>query len=251
MQLPSAIIFNKFLALTYLPESSDKKHRSSTEKTTKSLSHKFQFWLLFLTALIILQLPFISIPFKWLESYFHEISHGLTALLTGGSIIQIQLFPNGAGLCTTRGGSAFFISLMGYGGAILWGSLLFYLASSHRRIAQIFSMLLVGLLASSILLWVRDLLTLFIVLVLLVLVLAQIKYSSQKYLQKFLQVTGLLVLINCLMSPLYLLDGQARGDGAALANLTYIPEIIWVVIWFSAALLATYKLSKISLGSKR
>lgn len=206
---------------------------------------------MFLAALIILQLPFISIPFKWLESYFHEISHGLTALLTGGSIVQIQLFPNGAGLCTTRGGSAFLISLMGYGGAILWGCLIFYLASSHRRIAQVFSILLIGLLASSLLFWVRDVLTLFIVLVLLGLVLAQLKYSSQKHLQKLLQLTGLLVLINSLMSPLYLLDGQARGDGAALANITYIPEIVWVVLWFSLALFATYRLSKISLRGSR
>ncbi|MBA6296527.1 M50 family metallopeptidase [Colwellia sp. MB02u-9] len=212
-----------------------------------NFSPKYKFWLMLLTAIIILQLPFISIPFKWLESYFHEISHGLTALLTGGSIVQIQLFPNGAGLCTTRGGSAFFISLMGYGGAILWGSLIFYLASSHRKTAHIFSILLIGLLASSILLWVRDLLTLFIVVVLLMLVIAQLKYSSQKHLQTLLQLTGLLVLINSLMSPLYLLDGQAKGDGAALANMTFIPEMIWVVIWFSVALFATYRLSKLSL----
>jgi hypothetical protein len=216
-----------------------------------NLSPKYKFWLMLFTAIIILKLPFISIPFKWLESYFHEISHGLMALLTGGSIVQIQLFPNGAGLCTTRGGSAFFISLMGYGGAILWGSLIFYLASSHRKTAQIFSILLIVLLASSILLWVRDLLTLFIVVVLLMLVIAQLKYSSQKQLQTLLQLTGLLVLINSLMSPLYLLDGQAKGDGAALANMTFIPEIIWVVIWFSVALFATYRLSKLSLRSTR
>jgi hypothetical protein len=214
-----------------------------------NISPKYKFWLMLFTAIIILQLPFISIPFKWLESYFHEISHGLTALLTGGSIVQIQLFPNGAGLCTTRGGSAFFISLMGYGGAILWGSLIFYLASSHRKTAQIFSILLIGLLTSSILLWVRDLLTLFIVVVLLMLVIAQLKYSSQKHLQTLLKLTGLLVLINSLMSPLYLLDGQAKGDGAALANMTFIPEIIWVVIWFLAALFAIYRLSKLSLRS--
>lgn len=202
-------------------------------------------------ALIILQLPVISIPFKWLESYFHEISHGLTALLTGGSIVQIQLFPNGAGLCTTRGGSTFLISLMGYGGAILWGCLIFSIATIHRKIAQALSLLLVGLLACSILLWVRDVLTLLIVLVLLALVLAQLKYSSEKYLQKLLQLTGLLVLLNSLMSPLYLLDGQARGDGAALAAITYIPEIIWVVIWFAAALFATVRLSKMSSAKTR
>ena len=233
--------------LTYLPDLSNQSFSKPAGKQPLSFRQKYEFWVLFLLALIILQLPFISIPFKWLESYFHEISHGLTALITGGSIIQIQLFPNGAGLCTTRGGSAFFISLMGYGGAILWGSLIFSLASMHRKAAHIFSILLVVLLVSSVLLWVRDLLTAFIVLVLLALVLVQLKFSSQKYLQKLLQLTGLLVLLNSLLSPLYLLDGQARGDGAALADITYIPEIIWVAIWFATALFATYRLSKISL----
>lgn len=209
-----------------------------------SFNQRYQFWLLFIFAIIVLQIPIISIPFKWLESYFHEISHGLTAVFTGGSIVRIQLFPNGAGLCTTRGGSSFLISLMGYGGAIIWGGLLFSLASVHRNIARVFSIVLLCLLATSILLWVRDLLTLFIVLVLLLLVAAQLKFSSHKALQKMLQVTGLLVLINSLMSPLYLLDGQAKGDGAALANITLIPEIVWVALWFASALFMTYRLSK-------
>lgn len=210
-----------------------------------SFSEKYQFWLLFLFAIIIIQIPVISIPFKWLESYFHEISHGLAAIFTGGSIVQIQLFPNGAGLCTTRGGWSFLISLMGYGGAIIWGCLLFSMASINRNIARTFSVLLLCLLAGSILLWVRDLLSLFIVLVLLILVVAQLRYSRHKVVQQMLKIAGLLVLINSLMSPLYLLDGQARGDGAALANITLIPEIIWVGIWFVSALFMTYRLSKI------
>jgi hypothetical protein len=243
MLLLSVTIFNKSLALTCLPDLS-KKTPLSPETNKLNFSERYQFWLLFIFAVIVLQIPLISIPFKWLESYFHEISHGLTAILTGGTIVQIQLFPNGAGLCTTRGGSSLLISLMGYGGAIIWGGLLFSLASVHRNIARIFSIILLCLFSASILLWVRDLLTLFIVLVLIVLVAAQIKFSSHKALQTMLQVTGLLVLINSLMSPLYLLDGQARGDGAALANITLIPEIVWVVMWFFSALFMTYRLSK-------
>ncbi len=221
-----------------------KNTSSSSDSKKLSFNQRYQFWLLFIFAIIVLQIPIISIPFKWLESYFHEISHGLTAVFTGGSIVRIQLFPNGAGLCTTRGGSSFLISLMGYGGAIIWGGLLFSLASVHRNIARVFSIVLLCLLTTSILLWVRDLLTLFIVLVLVLLVAAQLRFSSHKALQKLLQVTGLLVLINSLMSPLYLLDGQAKGDGAALANITLIPEIVWVTLWFVSALFMTYRLSK-------
>ncbi|WP_235839573.1 M50 family metallopeptidase [Cognaticolwellia mytili] len=221
-----------------------KKASQSSDNHTLGFSQRYQFWLLFIFAIIVLQIPLVSIPFKWLESYFHEISHGLTAIITGGTIVQIQLFPNGAGLCTTRGGSSFLISFMGYGGAIIWGGLLFSLASVHRNVARVFSIILLCLLSSSILLWVRDILTLFIVLVLILLVAAQVRFSSHKSLQKMLQVTGLLVLINSLMSPLYLLDGQARGDGAALADITLIPEIVWVSIWFISAVFVTYRLSK-------
>ena len=134
-----------------------------------SFLDKYRFWLLLLAAIVIHQLPFVSIPFKWLESYFHEISHGLAALLTGGEIVQIQLFPNGAGLCTTRGGMAFLISFMGYAGATFWGLLIYSLASVHHKMAQLFSALLVMLIICSVVFWVRDLLTLIIVMSLLVL----------------------------------------------------------------------------------
>lgn len=243
MLLPSEIILHNCLALICLPNSSTKV--TSSQITSLNSNNKYQFWLLFFFAVIILQIPIVSIPFKWLESYFHEISHGLTAILTGGTIVQIQLFPNGAGLCTTRGGWSFLISLMGYGGAIIWGALLFSLASIHRKVAIGFSLLLLFLLSISIVLWIRDLLTLIIVLVLVALVATQLKYSAHKYVRKLLQVTGLLVLINSLMSPLYLLDGQARGDGAALADITLIPEIIWVALWFFLAVFVTYRLSQI------
>ena len=56
--------------------------------------------------------------------------------------------------------------------------------------------------------------------------------------------SDLLILLNSLSSPSYLLDGRNLGDGAALASITYIPEFVWVLIWFSIALLALYSLYK-------
>mgnify|MGYP000105363428 FL=1 len=59
-----------------------------------------------------------------------------------------------------------------------------------------------------------------------------------------MQLFGLLILLNSLSSPSYLLDGRHLGDGAALASMTFIPEIVWVLIWFSIALLGLYSLYK-------
>ena len=194
--------------------------------------NKYRFWLVLVIAAGIIQLPIISIPFKWLESYFHEISHGIAALVTGGSIIKIELFPNGAGLCTTQGGSRFFISFFGYAGAALWGVLIYSIASANMRMAQLFSAFLALLLISSMLFWIRDLLTFVIVLFLLAIFIAKFKFSKLIYLQISLQVTGALVLLNSVKSPWYLVDGRSLGDGATLAKLTGLPEILWVLMWF-------------------
>lgn len=207
---------------------------------------KYHFFILLLCAVIIKQLPIVSIPFNWLESYFHEISHGIAALLTGGNVVRIQLFANGAGLCTTQGGVNFIITFAGYAGATLWGWGIYKLSSTHQKTAQGFSMFLFFLLVCSIVLWGRDVLTWFILGVLAALFLFTIKLQKIHYLQRLMQLFGLLILLNSLASPSYLLDGRHLGDGAALATMTFIPEIIWVFIWFSIAVLALFSLYKSS-----
>ena len=211
---------------------------------SSSFWKKYHFFILLFFAIIIKQLPLVSIPFNWLESYFHEISHGIAAIITGGSVLRIQLFANGAGLCTTQGGIGFVISFAGYAGATLWGWGIYKLASAHQRVAQVFSVLILVLLVSSIVFWGRDLLTWFILSILAVIFLLTIKLQKVHYLQRLMQLFGLLILLNSLSSPSYLLDGRHLGDGAALASMTFIPEIIWVLIWFLIALLALYSLYK-------
>jgi hypothetical protein len=217
---------------------------------SRSFWQRHQFWLFLLVAVIIRQIPLVSIPFNWLESYFHEISHGIAALVSGGDIIRIQLFANGAGLCTTQGGSRFSISFFGYGGAIIWGGLIYSFSGQHQRFAQLSSAFIAVLLLSSILLWARDLLTIIILLVLFIMFGMTIKLQKLKALQMMMQLFGLLVLLNSLFSPSYLLDGRNLGDGAALAELTFIPEIVWVAIWSLMALGVLYALSKVKSSKK-
>lgn len=211
---------------------------------TSGFLKKYNFFIILFLALLIKQLPFISIPFNWLESYFHEISHGIAAILTGGSISRIQLFTNGSGLCTTQGGMSFFISFAGYAGATIWGWGIYKLASGHQRMALLFSSLLLLLIIWSIVFWGRDPLTWFILGSLGLIFLLTIQLKKLHYIQRILQFLGILILLNSLSSPSYLLDGKHIGDGAALASMTFIPEFIWVLIWFLIALFALYSLYK-------
>ena len=218
------------LVLISLPKSATDRQFSS--KTSVSFIEKHRFWVILLSAAVISQIPFIAIPFKLLESYFHEISHGLAAVVTGGNIVKIELFPNGAGLCTTQGGSRFFISFMGYAGAAIWGTLIYLVASTHQCVAQVITALIALMLCITLVLWVADILTFLIIVALLMFTLAKFKFSKMSYLQISLQLTGALVLMNSIKSPWYLIDGRSFGDGAALAQLTGLPEILWVFIWF-------------------
>ncbi len=209
-----------------------------------SFWQKYQLYFLLVIAIILRQIPLVSIPLNWLETYFHEISHGLAAIFSGGEIVSIQLFASGAGECTTRGGLNLLITFFGYTGATLWGWLIFKLANSHQRLAQIFSGLMIVLLLASIAFWARDLLTIMIISSLAAMFVLVIKLRRLYYLQILLKFFGVSILLNSLFSPTYLFDGRELGDGAALASMTLIPEVVWVLLWCFIAVLAIYSLIK-------
>jgi hypothetical protein len=218
---------------------------NTSKITSASFWQKYQLYFLLIAAIIIRQIPIVSIPLNWLESYFHEISHGIAALVTGGEIMRIQLFANGAGLCTTRGGLSFVISFFGYAGATFWGWLLFKLANSHQRTAQVVSGLMIVLLLAS-LIFARDLLTIIIISSLAVMFVFTIKMRRLYTLQLLLKFFGLSILLNSLFSPTYLFDGRDLGDGAALASMTMVPELVWVLLWCVLAVAALYSLIKVN-----
>ncbi|GGP53286.1 M50 family metallopeptidase [Shewanella saliphila] len=189
-----------------------------------------RFMLELLVAFLLTRLPFISIPFKWLESYFHELSHGIAALLTGGIVSHIQLFPNGAGLCFSQGGISMVIAYAGYFGAALWGYVIFLLATKRSSIR--FTLGLLGLtVAASLVFWARDILTIAILLVLTILFLLPLKLKNSSVLNTLLRILGIMIILNAMASPMVLLGLSGQGDAVMLAQLTWIPAWIWVMTW--------------------
>ena len=64
----------------------------------------------------------ILLPIKLLTVFFHELSHGIAAMLTGGQIVNIDLNLNQGGVCYYRGGWLLVTASAGYLGSLLWGS---------------------------------------------------------------------------------------------------------------------------------
>jgi hypothetical protein len=186
----------------------------------------------------LLQSTRLSWPLRWAETFYHEISHGLVAWLTGGKVVRLQLHWRGGGACTTQGGSRFFTLLAGYMGAALWGALLFLIgANLGEDLAHAWLLIELTVLALALLFWAKDIITIIILLVLAAVYGAAWYLPPEFGLAYVLQVVGIFVMMNALAAPFHLIDGQHVGDGAALADLTVvIPEGLWVVWWIVFAL---------------
>jgi len=209
---------------------------------------RFQLVVFIVLAFVIDYLPWVNLPFLWSETFFHEISHGIAALLSGGNILSISLNFNGSGLCTTRGGSHFLISLSGYAGSVIWGLLIYSTASKlSKEKAKYIVAMIVLLLAIVLVLWARDLTTIIILFVLLAMYLLPL-FSSLSVIgvKYFIQLVGIFVMLDAIRSPLYLLDGRDLGDGAALAQVTWLPEIFWIVAWFVFAVTGLFVLWRLT-----
>lgn len=84
-------------------------------------------------------------PLKLMVVLFHEMSHGLMALLTGGRILSIVITADEGGACETEGGIALLIVSAGYLGSMFFGGLLLYLSRFREYIPGVCMILTLAL----------------------------------------------------------------------------------------------------------
>lgn len=107
-------------------------------------------------ALLLMWDSVLLTPLKVLVVYFHEASHAIAVVLTGGEVIHLKLYPGQGGEVMSRGGSRFIILSAGYLGSLLIGAVLFLLAA-HSRYDRVWTgALALGILVLT-LLYVRQL----------------------------------------------------------------------------------------------
>ncbi len=174
----------------------------------------------------------LSAPLKWFEVFFHEFSHGLLAILTGGGISRIDLQFVGSGTCYYLGGWRPLVAFAGYAGASLWGWAIHSIASICQpywaKSLASFLLLLIGVVG---VLWVRDLESWAILGIMMGLLVLVLRYGELSLVKFSVEFVGLFIVLASIQSPLFLLDGQARGDGATLSDLTLVPELVWIGLW--------------------
>ncbi len=179
----------------------------------------------------------VLFPLRLLVVLFHELSHGLAALATGGAIERIELGMNEGGVCFTRGGNAFLITSAGYVGSMAWGAALLVL-SGRTDADRKLSVALGLFLAVITLAYVRTVAGFLFALsfaLFLIVVGRKLSTTVNDLLLRMIGVTSCLYAILDISSDV--LERRNIGsDAETLARTTGVPSVVWGVLWIAVSL---------------
>jgi len=177
----------------------------------------------------------ILYPINLLVTFLHELGHGIGALLTGGSVLEINIHPNGSGYCKTTGGNSPIILMGGYIGSAIFGNLLFLIGARSKALSKP----LLGLLASAMIFtafyWYNSTFTTgFLVLFSLVLFLIIFKTTWSREILMFLGLTCIIYIIQDFnVGPTSDLNRYAK-------EMVFLPAFAWMYIWLFIVLVLCY-----------
>lgn len=173
----------------------------------------------------------ILYPVRLFVTFLHEFGHAVGAILSGGSVEYIRIYPDSGGLTVTRGGSQALIILGGYLGSVIFGNCLVFIGAAKPKWTRAALGIIITILALAGIVWFNSLFT-FIVLSGFALCLYLIGFKT-RYGRESLIVLGVISL-------LYILQDTAHGPAFDLQaferEIGLFPAGIWMVLWLCLAL---------------
>ncbi len=175
-------------------------------------------------------------PLRIFVVLLHEVSHGLAAIGTGGSIQRIVLSPDEGGYTVTNGGNRFITLSAGYLGSLAWGVLILRLAR-WKRAGWVAVVLGAAVLALT-LLYVRSWFGVLFGLLFGAALIVGGRRLSHAIVAWLLTVVG---LTSCLYAVLDIKSDVLErplqpSDARMLAELTHVPVFIWGILWLGISL---------------
>ena len=184
----------------------------------------------------------IIYPLKILTVFFHELSHALAAIVTGGKVLEIVLVPEQGGHCLIAGGNGFLVSSAGYLGSLIWGGIILVSAANSKRDKQIMIALGAILIAVSFI-WIRPFISFGFIFCIILggTMMASGKYLPTKVNDWVLRTVG---LTSCLYATLDVKDDTIdrilqESDAGRLAEITGMPALFWGYFWMALAIMGT------------
>jgi len=213
-------------------------------------SYKRDGRLLIIMVLIIIcmNIPYIKwilYPFTIYSTWIHELCHGLAALLSGGRIEKILIFPDTSGLAYTASNARGFVASAGYQGTAVIGCLLLIFRRTKRG-PRSGTMTIALAMILSCLIWIRNVFG-FIFILVMGIILAGVSWKlPSKYMRSVYVVLAVTCSLNAITSVSALfgsnsvVNGQPTStDAHTMADITGGSYIIWAMLWFFLALILT------------
>lgn len=223
-------------------------------KAKKKLTEqqKYILWMMAFAVftIILWRVPFgmlVLYPFTILSTWFHEMAHGIMALILGGSFHQLEIYADGSGLAMWSGnlflgnvGKAI-VAAAGPLGPTAAGAILIILSKKEKHIKKIlftFS----GILAFSVIYWIRSVYGIPVILTFAVLIFfaaLKMQAKNQKLLLIFIGIQAFLSIylsIGYLMSQEAFIDNDFHiSDTGVIAQNLFFPYWIWggIIIFIS------------------
>ncbi|MGP4059685.1 M50 family metallopeptidase [Halobacillus litoralis] len=204
---------------------------------------KLQIIIAIVLALILTQLPVVGKYFAILNTMIHESGHSLMALVTGGEVRRISLFPNTSGTAMTGHTSwlsQVLTSMAGYIFASFFAFVFFFLIWRGQYKWMVY--ILLAFLAVNLFFWVRNVYGLFWIVTFGAGFIWLLRSGHETVVQYVLLFLASLVLVESVTSAFeimwisFISPGQA-GDAANLARATkFLPAPLWGLLFFAQAL---------------
>lgn len=140
-------------------------------------------------------------PLKLLVVFFHESSHALVTVLTGGEVKELMLNAQQGGRVISMGGNRFLTLSSGYLGSLIWGIVIYLLAVRTRLDKPLMGALGVSIIAMAFF------------------------FSSESFAMTFCMVVGVVMMASAYFVPMEINDMILRVIG--MTSMLYAPLDIY------------------------
>ncbi|ABC27631.1 conserved hypothetical protein [Hahella chejuensis KCTC 2396] len=192
--------------------------------------------------LVVVLWPYpVLIPLKILVVFFHEASHAIMTVATGGEVVEMVISVDQGGHVLSRGGNRFLTLSAGYLGSLIWGVLIYLTALLSRLDRALMFILGLSLLAIAAW-WIRDVFALGFALATGGAMIASAIWLPMSFNDAVLRVIG---VTSMLYAPLDIYSdtierSHLRSDAVMLGEAYGGSGMLWGVGWFLLSLAVIY-----------
>ena len=203
-------------------------------KSSKKFKNVYQiFYLIVLLGLIFYFWDHtVLYPFKLLVVFFHETSHALATIITGGEVKDLVVIQQQGGYVVSDGGNRFIILNSGYLGSLAWGLIIYIIAvlDKFNKVLMIVLGIIIGIIT---IMFVSNLFAVVFGLIITAVMILIGIYIPEKINNFILRLIGLTSMIyvplDILSDTIY--RSHLKSDARMLADEFGGATMIWGGVW--------------------